>query len=326
MTTIEPQTLKNLDQKIVITGVAGLVGQNLCLKLHEAGYTNLVGIDKHVHNIAVLKEHQPYVRVIEADLADTGDWQSELKDADTIVLNQAQIGGLNWVDFDRNNIIATQNILDSIVDDKPPYIVHISSSVVNSIADDFYTQSKTTQEELVKSTCAERNIRYSVLRPTLMFGWFDRKHLGWLRRFMDQAPVFPIPSHGKYIRQPLYEGDFCRVIMGCIELQPDNEILDISGQEKIYYKDMIRTIKKVAGGKAMIIHIPYSLFWVLLKMASWVMPKPPFTTKQLEALVIPEEFDIIDWPGRFGFTATPFNEAVDETYNHPIHSKTFLEF
>lgn len=316
----------HFEQKILITGVAGLVGQNLCLKLHEAGYTNIVGIDKHLYNIDVLKEHQPYIRVIEADLADPGTWQLELKDVDILILNQAQIGGLDWNDFDRNNIIATRNILDAINDQNAPYIVHISSSVVNSIADDFYTQSKTTQEDMVKEDCSKRGIKYSVLRPTLMFGWFDRKHLGWLRRFMDQAPVFPIPSHGKYIRQPLYEGDFCRVILGCIEQKPENQIFDISGQEKIYYKDMIHTIKEVAGGKAMIVHIPYTLFWVLLKMASWVLPKPPFTTKQLEALVIPEEFDIIDWPGKFGFEATPFRKAVDETYNHPIHSKTFLEF
>jgi len=31
-----------------------------------------------------------------------------------------------------------------------------------------------------------------------MFGWFDRKHLGWLSRFMKKVPVFPIPGHGHY--------------------------------------------------------------------------------------------------------------------------------
>ena len=41
-----------------------------------------------------------------------------------------------------------------------------------------------------------------------MFGWFDRKHLGWLARFMCRVPVFPIPGSGEYLRQPLYVGDF----------------------------------------------------------------------------------------------------------------------
>ncbi len=311
-----------LASRIVITGVAGLVGQNLCLRLHEAGYTNLTGIDKHANNLAVLRTHQPYVRTVEADLAEPGGWQEEIALADIVVLNQAQIGGLDWNDFKRNNIDATRLILSAIKPERPAYIVHISSSVVNSKADDFYTRSKTEQEQMVRQC----GLPHCVLRPTLMFGWFDRKHLGWLRRFMDTSPGFPIPSHGRYIRQPLYEQDFCRVIQGCIEQRPDHEVFDISGQERIYYRDMIRTIKSVAGGRARIIHIPYWSFWLSLWLAARVLRRPPFTTKQLEALVIPEEFPINDWPGRFGFAATSFEKAVDETYNHPVHSNVFLEF
>lgn len=318
----EELRVESLDQRIVITGAAGLVGQNLALKLHEAGYTNIVGIDKHVHNLKVLRRHQPYVQAIEADLAEPGDWQSEIATADIVVLNQAQIGGLDWTPFERNNMIATRRILDAIDPARDTFIVHISSSVVNSRADDFYTQSKTKQEEMVRAT----PFRHCVLRPTLMFGWFDRKHLGWLRRFMDKSPVFPIPSHGKYIRQPLYEGDFCRVIQGCIAQKPEGEVFDISGQERIYYKDMIGTIKDVAQGRAKIINIPYWMFWMSLWTVGLFLKQPPFTTRQLEALVIPEEFPIMDWPGRFGFEYTPFRRAVDETYNHPVHSDIFLEF
>lgn len=310
------------NKRVLITGIAGLVGQNLALRLHEAGCKTIVGIDKHAHNLDVLRRHQPYVRAVYADLADKGAWAEEVATADIVVLNQAQIGGLDWDDFERNNITATRNILDAVDPARPPFIVHISSSVVNSRADDFYTRSKTVQEQMVRAS----GLPHCVLRPTLMFGWFDRKHLGWLRRFMDRSPVFPIPSHGKYVRQPLYEGDFCQVILGCIQQRPAGEIFDISGQERIYYKDMIRTIKDVARGKAMIVHIPYGAFWLGLWLVALVWKKPPFTTKQLEALVIPEEFPIVDWPGRFGFAATPFREAADETYNHPVHSKVFLEF
>ena len=74
--------------------------------------------------------------------------------------------------------------------------------------------------------------------------------------------------------------------------------------------------RKKAKGKnrAAIVRIPYSLFWVLLKIYALFDKDPPFTTKQLEALVIPEEFELIPWWDIFGVPATPFTEAVRETF------------
>jgi hypothetical protein len=80
--------------------------------------------------------------------------------------------------------------LDAIKSYDVPYFVHISSSVVESSADDFYTNSKKEQEEMVLAS----GISCPILRPTLMFGWFDRKHLGWLSRFMKKALFFRCPA------------------------------------------------------------------------------------------------------------------------------------
>jgi hypothetical protein len=53
---------------------------------------------------------------------------------------------------------------------------------------------------------------------------------------------------------------------------------------------------------------------------------PPFTTQQLAALVGKDEFEVIDWPGVFGVSCTPFAKAIDETFNDPRYSKVVLEF
>ena len=311
------------DARIIVTGAAGLVGQNLCLRLSRAGYTDIVGIDKNAGNAAILRDTQPDIRVIVADLAEPGPWQGEIEAADVVFLNQAQIGGLDWGDFQRNNLDATRHILDAAQRAaSAPYIVHVSSSVVRSLADDFYTRSKTSQEDLVR----ESGLRHCVLRPTLMFGWFDRKHLGWLRRFMDKVPVFPVPGNGEYVRQPLYAGDFCNVMIAAMEQQPNGEVFDISGREHINYIDLIRTIKSETGSRTPIVRIPYWSFFALLKAAGVVLRDPPFTVAQLRALVIPETFPITDWPERFGVRATPFAEAVRESYLDPDFADITLAF
>jgi nucleoside-diphosphate-sugar epimerase len=239
-----------------------------------------------------------------------------------VVMLQAQIGGNDYHDFVRNNVDSTRCVLDAIKLHKVPYLVHISSSVVESVADDFYTRSKIAQEELVLAS----DIACPVLRPTLMFGWFDRKHLGWLSRFMKKVPVFPIPGHGRYMRQPLYVGDFCNVIISCIENRVRYGIYNITGHEKVDYIDIIREIKRTTRCKTPIIKIPYSLFYALIWVWGLFDKNPPFTTQQLEALVAKDEFEVIDWPGIFNVPSTSFKDAIDETFNDPRYSSVVMEF
>ncbi len=159
-----------------------------------------------------------------------------------------------------------------------------------------------------------------------MFGWFDRKHLGWLSRFMKKTPIFPIPGHGRYVRQPLYVGDFCNIIISCIENRITNGIYNISGHEKIDYIDIIRQIKIVTNARAIIINIPYWLFYSLLWVWALFDKNPPFTTQQLAALTGKDEFEVINWPEIFGVPYTPFSRALDETFNNPAYSKIIMEF
>ena len=217
---------------------------------------------------------------------------------------------------------STELILNAIRQYKVPQLVHISSSVVESVADDFYTRTKIMQENMV----LESGIACPVLRPTLMFGWFDRKHLGWLSRFMNKSPVFPIPGNGKYMRQPLYVGDFCNIIISCIENNVREGVFNITGHEKIDYIDIIREIRRATGSRALIVPVPYSLFYALLWVWSLFDRNPPFTTQQLAALTAKDEFELIDWPDIFKVPFTPFREAVHETFNHPEYSKVTLEF
>ena len=186
-------------KKIILPGGAGLVGQNLVARLKDRGYRNIIVLDKHPTNVDILRRIQPDITVEQVDLSLSGDWTQHFEGADTVVMLQAQIGGNDYQEFVRNNITASQKILDAIKAHRVPQLVHISSSVVESVADDFYTNTKKDQEKLV----LESGIPCPILRPTLMFGWFDRKHLGWLSRFMQKVPVFPIPGDGKYMRQPL---------------------------------------------------------------------------------------------------------------------------
>ena len=311
-----------MTKKIILPGGAGLVGQNLAARLRSKGYSNIVVIDKHQKNLEVLRLVQPDIVAVDADLSMPGPWQDQFKDADVVVMLQAQIGGNDYSEFVRNNVAASKLILDAIKNNNVPQLIHISSSVVESVADDFYTKTKKDQEQLV----LESGVSCPILRPTLMFGWFDRKHLGWLSRFMKKIPFFPIPGNGKFMRQPLYVGDFCNVIISCIENKIATGIFNITGHEQIDYIDIIREIKSATKAKTFVVKIPYHLFFVLLWIWELFDKNPPFTTQQLEALTAKDEFEVIDWPGIFAVPYTSFSDAINETFTHSKYSKVVLEF
>lgn len=311
-----------MNRKILLPGGAGLVGQNLVARLKAAGYTNIIVLDKHKVNLKVLQEVQPDIVAEYADLAEPGEWQRHFQGADAVVMLQAQIGGNEYQEFVRNNIDSTRLILDEIKKNSIPYTVHISSSVIESVANDYYTNTKKEQERMV----LDSGIACVVLRPTLMFGWFDRKHLGWLSRFMKKIPIFPIPGHGRYMRQPLYAGDFCNIIISCIEKQMAGGVYNISGHEHVDYIDIIREIRRATRARTLILNIPFWLFHSLLWVWALFDRDPPFTTQQLHALVAKDEFEVIDWPGIFGVQSMPFSKAIDETFNDPTYSKVILEF
>ena len=304
-----------------MTGAAGLVGQNLIPLFKQSGIGEIVALDKHPTNTAILRRLHPEIRVVEADLSEAGPWQDELKGCTHLVIGHAQIGGLYPEEFVRNNVQATERLLEAALRYRVPYAVNISSSVVNSMAVDDYTETKKAQEALT----AASGIKQVILRPTLMFGWFDRKHVGWLARFMQKTPVFPIPGDGRYLRQPLYAGDFSAIISSALESEITGAY-NITGQERIDYIDLIRAVKQATRAKARLQRIPYNVFGVMLKANAFFDKNPAFTVKQLEALVTPDVFEVIDWPGVFGVRATPLREALEVTFRDPVYSKVVLDF
>jgi nucleoside-diphosphate-sugar epimerase len=316
---VNPSSAPN--RRIVMTGAAGLVGQNLVLLMRETGYDDVVVIDKQASNLALLTRLTPGLRSICADLAEPGDWKNVFTGVDTAVVLHAQITGKTSAPFVRNNVDASRRVFDAIKGANVPFTVHVSSSVVNSVVEDDYTNTKKAQEQMF----LDSGLPGCVLRPTLMYGWFDPKHLGWLAKFMEKAPVFPIPGHGRYMRQPLYERDFCRAILWCIENRPLGKVYDLAGEERIDYVDIIRAIRDVKKLRTPIVHIPYGMFDLLLRAYALFSNKPSFTSSQLKALTAGDDFFGVDMEATFGFRPTPFAEGIRETFCHPVYSKYAVE-
>lgn len=291
--------------KVLLVGGAGLVGQSL-LKVLEYSELEITVVDKDAVMLNKLRSHYLDVKFINLDLSDCDALKKLALSYDCIVTMQAYIKGLNYYDFHQNTVMSTQNLLVQIKNQKVnPYLIHVSSSVINSKADDFYTRSKREQEQLVMNS----GLQKVILRPTLMYGEGDNKHFYALINLMRKFPFFPMPGSGKYIRQPLYAMDFAHVIEDCIK-NPKSGIFNISGLEFITFKDCLMKFKRHYQCFSLITPIPVFLFRWLLRIATLITKKVPFTEQQLDALMIPETFECIDWPQIFNTTYTTFDDGI----------------
>ena len=311
--------------KVFLPGGAGLVGLNL-VALLQSNHPDweLLVVDKKAEAVAIARKLFPRVTFLLEDLTEiTGQqWQKAIRGCDACVMLQAEIGNTDPSQFERNNVRSTEVVLEQLRQAGIRRLVHVSSSVVKSMATDLYTQTKRSQEQLVLQQWPNA----LVLRPTLMFGWFDRKHLGWLARFMQKLPLFPIPGSGRFIRQPLYVGDLCMLIQRCLEDPSLQGTYDITGLEKLSYLSLMRQLRRAVSARTWIIHLPIPLFGFLLQIWALISRQPAFTRSQLKALTAGDEFEVIDWPGIFSVTPTPLAEALRITYQDPRYSSVEMPF
>lgn len=292
-------------KKLLLAGGAGLVGQHLLHILDKSRYEITV-IDKDKPLIKKLKKQFINIKFISADLSNYKDLFGIQFKFDILVILQAQIKGLNYDEFYNNSVVSTKNLIKLIkLNSINPYVVHISSSVINSKADDFYTRSKREQEQIIRDWIGKKII----LRPTLMYGEGDNKHFFVLLKLMSRFHFFPLPGNGNYIRQPLYAADFAYVISDCLD-NTKTGIFNISGLELLTFKDCLLKFKKNYKILAFMVPFPIYLFRLLLRLISFFLKKPPFTEQQLDALIIPEIFERIDWPKMFNTKYTKFDEGI----------------
>lgn len=297
---------KNLKgKKIIIAGGAGFVGKNLVRVMLEEGLNkkDIIVIDKDLKNLDYVKRFG--INTQYYDLSSKGDWINLFKDADILVNLAAQISSKDYEAFTKNNVIATQNLVDACKKHKVGKILHYSSASVLSVRKDAYAETKKQSEDIVRKS----KIRFIALQPSLMYGPLDDKNIGWLINFASKWPVFPIPGSGKYPRQPIYIDDMCHLTINLMEKFPAGKILSINGKDTLEFGYMIKSVLNQMRGIHVPIHIPIPIFKFAMVMYQKIFGEK-FTTDQVDSLTSGDVFPDYPWWDEFNVKTTTYEEGT----------------
>lgn len=134
--------------KILITGADGFIGRNLCLRLQEAGYVNLVKIDRN---------------------SSVDELEIGLQEADFIYHLAGINRPKNIEEFAEGNRNLTQQIVDTLLAKRKNTPIMISSSIQAEL-DNAYGQSKAAAEQQIERYAAESGAAYFIYRYPNVFG------------------------------------------------------------------------------------------------------------------------------------------------------------
>jgi len=196
-------------RKIAITGATGLIGRELCRKLHEEGDEVTV----FTRGIKKGKELFPYLTdFVEWDYNKPELWKNELNGKDTVVhLAGANIFGERWTNSYKRTIMdsrksATKILVDSIGELKNKPKTFISSSAVGYYGDkgdDIITEESPSGTDFLSMVCkswefeAKQVEKFGVRRVSIRTGIVLSSKEGALKKMLLPFRLFAGGSIGK---------------------------------------------------------------------------------------------------------------------------------
>lgn len=119
----------------------------------------------------------------------------------------------------------------------------------------------TTGEQALKDWAGKRNISWTILRPTLIYGRSTDRNLSEIVRIIKKLRFFPLFGAAQGLRQPIYVDDVATACtLAAFSATAANQTYNISGAERLTYKEMVSRVFVALGQKPRFITINLALF------------------------------------------------------------------
>jgi nucleoside-diphosphate-sugar epimerase len=260
-------------RRAVVTGTAGFIGSHLAERLVADGW-RVTGVDSFsdyyprsakVANLERLV-HAPAFDLVEGDLLDDG-WQRAFAGADVVFHLAAQAGvrasfGRSFERYARDNLVATQRVLEAAGATGVPRVVWASSSSVYGEAESHpcvegatatrprspYGVTKRACEDLAR-VYRGRDLAVTGLRYFTVYGPRQRPDMA-IRRICEalaSGGSFRLHGDGSQSRDFTYVSDAVDATVRCALAEPGADVYNVGGGEQATMAKVIGTLETLSG-------------------------------------------------------------------------------
>jgi len=257
----------------LVTGVAGFIGSHLAERLVAEGHA-VRGVDCFTDyypradkeaNLAGLRR-EPRFELVEADLCET-DVAALLQGISCVFHQAAQAGvrrswGKDFLSYARNNVVATQRVLEGCKDAKPARVVYASSSSVYGDSDDMplresslprpispYGVTKLAAEHLCRLYTVNYGVPTISLRYFTVYGPRQRPDMAFhifIRAMLEGRP-FEVYGDGTQTRDFTYVSDIVDANVRAMTRGTPGETYNIGGGTRLSLSAVIDLLEEIGG-------------------------------------------------------------------------------
>jgi uncharacterized protein YbjT (DUF2867 family) len=220
--------------KILVSGGTGLLGQGLLRLLREIGGHEVRCFVRRTSPV----ERLGGLELAYGDTGDTGSMARALRGMDAFV----HIAGIEY----------TPQVLEAMQRARVERLVVVSSTSAHSRFE-FRSAPRLVNEALLVGS----GLRWTLVRPSMIYGSELDHNVHKLLRFLDRSPVFPLFGSGENLWQPVYYEDLARGLYAALTKPgTDGQIYDLPGPRPLTYLDLVRTAVDALGKSTRVVRIP----------------------------------------------------------------------
>ena len=274
--------------KILVSGGTGLLGQGFLRLLRENGEHEVRCLVRRTSPVERLES----LEFVYGDAGDAGSMTRALRGTDAFV----HIAGIQY----------TPQVLDAMRRTGVERLVMVSSTSAHSRFE-FRSAPRLTNEALL----LESGLRWTVVRPSMIYGSQLDHNMHKLLRFLDRFPIFPLFGSGENLWQPVYYEDLASGLYAAL-MKPgtESQTYDLPGARPLTYLDLVRAAAGSLGKRVRIVRIPAEPVRRGLLAAERLRLPLPVSSEQVLRLREDKAYPYGKAREELGYAPRTFNEGI----------------
>ncbi|HEX8650334.1 MAG TPA: NAD-dependent epimerase/dehydratase family protein [Pyrinomonadaceae bacterium] len=278
--------------RVLVTGATGFTGSYVVPLLLQQG-AHVRCLVRATSDTSRLPVDQ--VELAVGDLSDQSSLRRALRGTDALV-NIASLG------FGH-----APNIVNATVAAGVQRAIFISTTAIFTTLD---ASSKSVRLAAEQSIAAS-GLRYTILRPTMIYGSSRDRNVCRLIRHLQRWPVIPVFGRGEHLQQPVYVEDLAAAVVQSLQTEKAiGRSYNVAGAEPLTYNRIIDTICEALGRRVRKVHLPVAPLVTALGALERFPVRLPIKAEQILRLNEDKAFDSHEAIEDFGYRPRPFAEGI----------------